>query len=37
MDGYVINEKDIESMIRRLKIHKPEKATRENAILLLEI
>ena len=37
MDGYVINEKDIESMIRRLKIHKPEKATRENAIRLSEI
>ena len=37
MDGYVINEEDIETVIRYLKIHKPEKANRECAIQVLEI
>jgi hypothetical protein len=33
---YEINEKDIDSVIRFLKIHDPENATPENAISLLE-
>ena len=37
MDGYVINEEDIDKIFRYLKTHKPEKATRECAIQLLEI
>ena len=37
MDGYVISEEEIEAMFHQLKIHKPEKATRENAIKFLEI
>lgn len=37
MDDYVINEADIEKVLRYLKIHKPEKATRGSAIQLLEI
>lgn len=35
-DTYEISEQDIESVIRYLKAHEPEKATRENAITLLE-
>ena len=37
MDGYIINEEDMETVMRYLKIHKPEKASRECAIQLLEI
>ncbi len=35
-EDYEINEKDIESTIRFLKIHDPENATPEKAIALLE-
>jgi hypothetical protein len=35
-DGYELNEKDIASIVRYLKIHEPENATRERAIALLE-
>jgi hypothetical protein len=35
-ESYELNEKDINSVIRYLKIHEPENATRERAIALLE-
>ena len=35
-DNYEINEKDIESVIRWLKIHDPARATREDAIAMLQ-
>ena len=35
-EPYEINEKDIDSVIRFLKIHDPENATPEMAIALLE-
>lgn len=35
-DDYELNEKDIESTIRFLKIHDPENANRETAIEFLE-
>lgn len=35
-DGYELNEKDIDIVIRFLKIHDPEHATPEMAIALLE-
>lgn len=35
-ESYELNEKDIDSVIRYLKIHEPENATRERAIALLE-
>lgn len=35
-DHYEINEQDIESVIRWLKVNDPENATRENAIGLLQ-
>lgn len=37
MTGYKINEKDIQSVIRYLKIHDPENADREYAIQILEL
>ena len=37
MDGYVIDEDKIQQALSYLKIHKPEKATREFAIQWLEI
>ncbi len=36
MDKYELNEKDIESVIRFLKIHDPANATPEKAIAMLE-
>ncbi len=36
MSDYEINEKDIDSVIRYLKIHDPENATPEKAISMLE-
>lgn len=36
-DDYKISEKDIESVIRYLKIHSPENADREYAIQLLNL
>jgi DNA-binding phage protein len=36
-DDYEINEKDIESVIKYLKIHNPENADREYAIQLLNL
>ena len=36
MNGYQINEKDIATIIRHLKIHRPEQASRENAIKMLK-
>ena len=36
MAGYEINEKDIESVIRYMKIHDPKNADREYAIQFLE-
>jgi hypothetical protein len=36
MSDYEINEKDIDSVIRYLKIHDPDNATPEKAIALLE-
>ena len=36
MNGYQINEKDIATIIRLLKIHQPEGATRESAIKILK-
>jgi len=35
-EGYELNEKDIDSVIKFLKIHDPEHATPEMAIALLE-
>lgn len=35
-DKYELNEKDIDSAIRFLKIHDPENATPEKAIAMLE-
>ncbi len=35
-DTYEISEQDIESVMHYLKTHEPEKATRENAIAMLE-
>ena len=37
MSGYEINEKDIETVIRYLKIHKSENTDREYAIQILEL
>lgn len=37
MNGYQINEKDIQSVIRYLKIHDPDNADREYAIQVLEL
>lgn len=36
MEGYQINEKDIEAVIRYLKIHDPKNADRDYAIQYLE-
>lgn len=36
MEGYQINEKDIETVIRYLKIHDPKNADRDYAIQYLE-
>lgn len=36
MSDYEINESDVESVIKYLKIHDPENATPEKAIALLE-
>jgi len=35
-ESYELNEKDIASIVRYLKIHEPGNATRERAIALLE-
>lgn len=37
MSGYILNEKDIESTIKYLKIFDPENANRDYAIQLLEL
>lgn len=37
MSGYAINEKDIESVIRYMKIFDPKNADRDYAIQLLEL
>ena len=37
MSDYVIDEEKVEKMLRHLRIHKPEKATREYAIKRLAI
>lgn len=35
-EPYKINDKDIESVMRWLKIHDPERATRDDAIAMLQ-
>ncbi len=35
-ESYELNEKDIASIVRYLKIHEPENVTRERTIALLE-